>query len=129
MKKTHILALVMVAVLIGVLVSLLGNFSRYENFDSRGAKKGNEIVVAGTLVKDKPLQYNPLKDPNYFSFYIADEKGNQRMVEYNGAKPRDIERSEKIVITGRMEGEVFKASKILMKCPSKYVEGEMKAAA
>ena len=51
------------------------------------------------------------------------------MVEYNGAKPRDIERSEKIVITGRMEGEVFKASKILMKCPSKYVEGEMKAAA
>ncbi|MBX7227382.1 MAG: cytochrome c maturation protein CcmE [Chitinophagales bacterium] len=129
MKKTHILALVMVAVLIGVLVSLLGNFSRYEDFNSRAAKKGNEIVVAGKLVKEKPLQYNPLKDPNYFSFYIADEKGNQRMVEYKGAKPRDIERSEKIVVTGHMEGEVFKASKILMKCPSKYVENEMQKAA
>lgn len=119
----------MIAILLGVLVSMIGNFSSYATFDSRKAKSGVEIVVAGVLVKEKPLTYNPLKDPNYFSFYIKDEKGNVKKVEYKGAKPRDIERSEKVVVTGKCEGEIFKASNILMKCPSKYVQNEMKTAA
>lgn len=129
MKRTHIIALVMIAILLGVLVSMIGNFSSYATFDSRKAKSGVEIVVAGVLVKEKPLTYNPLKDPNYFTFYIKDEKGNVKKVEYKGAKPRDIERSEKVVVTGKCEGEIFKASNILMKCPSKYVQNEMKTAA
>jgi cytochrome c-type biogenesis protein CcmE len=41
-------------------------------------------------------------------------------VIYNGAKPQDFEMSEQIVVTGRAENGVFKADKILMKCPSKY---------
>jgi cytochrome c-type biogenesis protein CcmE len=38
----------------------------------------------------------------------------------NGAKPQDFERSEKLVLIGKMENDTFYASKILMKCPSKY---------
>ncbi|MNF07676.1 hypothetical protein D3C80_2079060 [compost metagenome] len=45
-----------------------------------------------------------------------------------GTKPQDFEKSEQIVLTGGMVGDEFHASKILMKCPSKYTdqEGEMK---
>ena len=43
---------------------------------------------------------------------------------YNGTKPNDFERSEQIVIIGKMKGEEFAASGILMKCPSKYANPE-----
>jgi len=44
---------------------------------------------------------------------------------FNGAKPQDFERSEQIVLTGKMKGDEFLASKILMKCPSKYVNNKI----
>jgi cytochrome c-type biogenesis protein CcmE len=128
MKKTHIIALIFIAVLVGVLISMLGDFSRYESFDSSYAKKGKEINVVGTLDTTKPLIYDPLKDPNRFVFYLQDEQGHVREVVYKGEKPRDFERSEKVVVTGRMDGDTFMASKILMKCPSKYVEEGAKTA-
>ena len=49
----------------------------------------------------------------------------ERKVIFLGSKPQDFERSEQIVLTGKMKGDEFLASKILMKCPSKYVEDEM----
>jgi len=128
MKKSHIIAIVLIAVLVGVLLSMLGDFSRYESFDSNYAKRGREINVVGKLAEKKEMIYNPLKDPNYFAFYIVDEKGIEKMVVYKGAKPRDIERAEKVVITGKLDGDRFIASKILMKCPSKYVEKEVQTA-
>jgi len=44
---------------------------------------------------------------------------------FSGSKPQDFERSEQIVLTGKMEGGEFRASKILMKCPSKYNKDEV----
>ncbi|MBP9689444.1 MAG: cytochrome c maturation protein CcmE, partial [Bacteroidia bacterium] len=32
---------------------------------------------------------------------------------------------EKVVIIGKMNGENFEANKILLKCPSKYNEGQI----
>ena len=128
MKKTHIIALVFIAVLVGVLISMLGDFSRYETFDSPYAQKGKEINVVGVLDTSEQMIYDPLKGPNKFIFYLQDESGGVREVHYKGEKLTDFERSEKIVVTGKLEGEYFMASKILMKCPSKYVEEQSKTA-
>ncbi|RZJ76982.1 MAG: cytochrome c maturation protein CcmE, partial [Flavobacterium sp.] len=43
-----------------------------------------------------------------------------KKVVLNGTKPQDFERSEKLVLIGQMNNDTFYASKILMKCPSKY---------
>ena len=44
MKRTHIIALIFVAVLVASLTVMLGRgFSRYENFESSYAKKGKEV--------------------------------------------------------------------------------------
>jgi len=126
MKKTHIIALLLVAIMIGVLVALLGDFSRYETFESNYAKKGKEINVVGVLNKEKGIEYEPTKNPNLFSMYVLDAEGVERKVIVKKAKPRDIERSEKIVVIGKMNGDVFVADDILMKCPSKYQEKEVK---
>lgn len=128
MKRTHIIGLIFVAFGVGVLVWMLGSeFSRYETFSSDYAVAGKEINVVGQLDTTREFYYNPHQDANYFTFYLTDEAGETRKVVYKDTKPRDFERSEKIVVTGRMKGEEFHAAKILMKCPSKYVETEVSA--
>jgi cytochrome c-type biogenesis protein CcmE len=71
------------------------------------------------------MTYDPVKDANYFAFYLTDNKGKECKVIFSGTKPQDFERSEQIVITGKMSGEEFHASKILMKCPSKYTNDKV----
>ncbi len=124
MKKSHIILLVVVAVAVGVIIAMTGDYTTYSNFNE--AKESSRAVnVAGFLAKDQPLEYDPMKDPNFFRFTMYDREGNEQVVVYKGAKPQDFERSEQLVVKGKMEGEHFRASEILMKCPSKYVNDEI----
>jgi len=56
---------------------------------------------------------------------MKDNKGEERKVVFTGTKPEDFERSEQLVLTGTMVGQEFHASKILMKCPSKYTQDKL----
>ena len=124
MKKSYIILIVLIAVAIGAIISTYGDASTYEDFAVAAENPGREFHVVGTLNKTKEKHYDPKADANYFSFYMIDEKGNERKVIYHAPEPQDFERSEKIVIIGKLEGEDFIASKILLKCPSKYTEGQ-----
>jgi cytochrome c-type biogenesis protein CcmE len=55
---------------------------------------------------------------------MIDNNGEEQLVHFAGSKPQDFERSEQIVLVGKYENDTFQASKILMKCPSKYNEGQ-----
>lgn len=126
MKKSHVIGIIIIAVAIGAIISTFADSSTYAGF--REAKEsGDEIHVVGTLIRDNEMVYNPVKDANYFSFHLKDEDGQECKVIFQGAKPQDFERSEQVVITGKMEGNEFYAEKILMKCPSKYNETEVTA--
>ncbi len=122
MKKLHIIALVFVAVLIGVLISMTGDFSQYAVFNSELAQKGKEINIVGKIDLTQPMHYDPIKDPNKFTFFLKDDSLVVKQVIYKGEKPTDFEKAEKIVVTGKMKDDIFYADKILMKCPSKYKE-------
>lgn len=119
MKKSSILGIVVIAVFIAIIISIYGDSSTYASF-SEAQKTEVELHVVGQLNKDKELVYNPTQNANYFSFYMLDEHGQECKVVFQGSKPQDFERSEQIVLTGKMVGQEFHASKILMKCPSKY---------
>jgi len=125
MKKTHIAMLLVIGAAIMLLISSSDNYSRYVDFAEAMEFPGTEFQLIGVLEKDKAMTYDPVKDPNYFSFFLNDEAGVQKKVVYLGAKPADFERSEDIVLTGSMNGDEFHASKILLKCPSKYNDGEI----
>lgn len=120
MKKTHIVLLILVAAAISIVVVMFADFSTYETFASAAKQPNKKFMVIGFLEKDKEMVYDPLKDPNKFTFYVKDKQGNVNQVIFTGAKPTDIEKSEQIVMTGHMEGNVFKCKQIQMKCPSKY---------
>lgn len=124
MKKSSIILIVIIAIAIAMIMVIYTDSSTYSTFAEAKEKK-TELYVVGVLNKEKDLVYDPVKDANHFSFFMYDNDGKECQVVFNGSKPQDIERSEQIVLTGKMEGDKFHASKILMKCPSKYNKDEM----
>jgi len=124
MKKLHIIGILVIAASIGLLMSLSGEVATYANFED--AKKDTGVVkIAGKLLKDKEMTYDPAIDPNYFSFFIEDTKGVSKKVVLLMSKPQDFEMSETVVLTGSMKGEEFVATDVLLKCPSKYKDEEI----
>ena len=53
---------------------------------------------------------------------MVDDQGKEQKVYYNQPMPPDFTRSEKVVVIGSYDGDDFNASKIILKCPSKYQE-------
>ncbi len=124
-KKIHIIAGLLIIGAISMIVMASGDLSTYSNFEVAAATDG-EVKIVGQLSKDKEMYYNPVEDPNYFSFYMKDDKGIEGKVVLFSERPQDFELSEQIVATGKMkEDGVFYASSILMKCPSKYKDEEI----
>ena len=123
MKRIHIIGIVLIALAIGLILSTFSDSSTYASFNEALAEPQKEFHVVGELNKEKELEYNPEENVNRFAFYLVDREGTERKVIFNGTKPQDFERSEQVVITGKMNNQVFMADKILMKCPSKYNDG------
>ena len=123
MKKIHIIGILVIALSIGMILSTFADSSTYASFTEAMESPQQEFHVVGKLNKEKEPEYNPEVDVNRFSFFLVDRDGNEKKVVFNGTKPQDFERSEQVVITGKMAGEQFNADKILMKCPSKYNDG------
>ena len=135
MKASYIILLVVIAVAVGIILSSTGSASQYVDF-AQAEKMSNEgdnemVHVVGSLLKDAAgeyvgMVYNPGMDPNHFEFILKDTKGREQKVLYFQPKPQDFEKAEQIVIIGHAKAGVFVANKILMKCPSKYEDKEIK---
>jgi CcmE len=123
MKKIHIVMLVGIALVIALLISMMGDLSTYETIASAKQKSGKSVTVIAKLDRSNPIVYDPARNANFTSFYIVDSLGNRARVEYHFEKPYDMEKSERIVLKGKMNGDVFEITRkdgILIKCPSKY---------
>ncbi|MBS1657388.1 MAG: cytochrome c maturation protein CcmE [Bacteroidetes bacterium] len=125
MKKIHIVGLIIIAVAIGFIITLASDYSQYETFTSARGETKKDFQVVGYLVKDKEMFYDPQHDPNYFTFYMKDKDSVQCKVILYSPKPQDFDRTEQIVVTGRMKGDDFEAKSVLMKCPSKYKQDQL----
>lgn len=154
MKQSALYLLLLVGTGLAILVSTLGESSSYVDFAEAAANPDQSYHVVGQLDRDFPLVYNPTQDANLLQFKLRDQKGLSMPVVYYGAKPQDFERSEQVVIIGKIvpgnskSGEkgglnaentnaantnasnthtktVFVADQILTKCPSKYTEDQV----
>ena len=123
MKRTHIIILIFIAVAIAVLVSFMGDLSTYETIASARQKEGKNVTIIAKLDDSQPIEYDPRTNPNYLSFHVVDTLGNRARVIYHFEKPYDMEKAERIVLKGKMKGDIFEITSkdgILIKCPSKY---------
>lgn len=120
MKKTHIIILVGIAALIVGLLAYSVDFSTYDSIASAKQKEGKFVHIIAKLDITQPIEYDPIKNPNYLSFYAVDSLGGRTKVVYHNSKPTDLEKSERIVMKGKMQHDHFECKDILLKCPSKY---------
>jgi cytochrome c-type biogenesis protein CcmE len=120
MKTSSIVILVAIAAAIGVLLMYSVDFSTYDTIQSAKQKPGKYVHLIAKLDKTRPLQYDAIKDPNYLSFYAVDSLGTSTQVIYRNTKPPELEQSDRVVLKGKMVGNVFECDNILLKCPSKY---------
>jgi cytochrome c-type biogenesis protein CcmE len=123
MKRVHIITLVFIAAAIAVLISFMGDLSSYETIASAKQKEGKTVTIIAKLDNSQPVDYDPVRNPNYLSFHISDTLGNKAQVVYHYEKPYDMEKAERIVLKGKMKSGVFEITRkdgILIKCPSKY---------
>lgn len=138
MKISHIIAIIAIALGIGVIVSTAGNASSYVNFkeaqDMYVSGDDSKVHVIGELTKDamgnvQGVRYNPQLDANFLEFILVDENKQEHKVitHQPPASIQDFFKSEKVVVIGNFNDQgIFLASEILMKCPSKYEENTLK---
>ena len=124
MKTSSIIILVAIAAAIGVLLMYSVDFSTYDTISSAKEKPGKYVHLIARLDKSKPIEYDAIKDPNYLTFYATDSLGGSTRVIYHNTKPPELEQSDRIVLKGKMEGNVFECNDILLKCPSKYKDNK-----
>ena len=136
MKKGHIIGLGIIAIAIVIIMTSIGDASSYESFSTAWEMKEDgedkAIHVVGQLKKDESGQVSGIEvreDKTSFTFLLVDNEGTEQKVFYNEPVPADFQRSEQVVVIGSYrDKDIFVADKILMKCPSKYQETELKTA-
>ncbi|PGH41922.1 MAG: cytochrome C biogenesis protein [Candidatus Nephrothrix sp. EaCA] len=133
MKISFLIAIGVIIAAIAVIVTTAGDASAYLDFSGARAlaQQGNEkqIHVVGELKKDAAGNIQGMEtgaDRVSFSFLLLDEQKKEERVYCLEPMPQDLIRSEKIVVIGRYENDKFLAKKILLKCPSKYENKEIK---
>lgn len=123
MKRSHIIAIVIIAVAVAALVGSLYDSSTYADLDQAMANPGKEYHVVGVLDRTQDIVYEPSLNASLTTFTLQDLEGRTCKVHLAKAKPQDFERSERLVLIGEAtEDGVFHARDMLMKCPSKYNE-------
>lgn len=124
MKKIHIILIILLAALLMGLTALFGNLSTYQTIKEAIRNKGKTVSIVAQLDTTQPVEYDPVKNPNYFTFTIIDTMGNKIPVVYHNAMPTDFRKAEKLVLKGSVQDNYFECKEILMKCPSKYEDKE-----
>ena len=110
-----------IVLLVGFGSMLFMNFGQhvggYMDF-AEAERTGSKAHVVGYWVEDGKTGYDPQR--NVFQFQMKDEMGKVQRVHYYNPMPANFEDAEKLVINGQLQGDVFVAEHILVKCPSKY---------
>tara|TARA_B100000459_G_C8447327_1_gene144311 strand:- start:146 stop:550 length:405 start_codon:yes stop_codon:yes gene_type:complete len=133
MKNTSALSLVFISIMIIIIITTFGDASTYVSFSEAKSlySSGNisKIHVVGKLNKnsnDKIIGIKKGDDMLSFTFEMVDEKGKKENVFYGEPMPPDFLLSEQIVVIGSYNNNQFVADEILLKCPSKYTEENVK---
>ena len=125
MKKSHIVLVILAIAMIGVLVTTYSDLGAKEVFEVAFENPGKEYMVSGKLDKTAAITYDPEVDASRTVFSMVDNQGRVERVTLDQAKPQGLEQSESIDLYGSVVDGEFIASKILMKCPSKYNENQL----
>ncbi|QQE76940.1 cytochrome c maturation protein CcmE [Alicyclobacillus sp. SO9] len=118
-------ALILVVAVIGVLIrTAVTHASSYyvtvHQLTTEGRQAiGQKTTVSGEIVGSS-VHWLPAK--SLLTFTMKDKSSNNTIpVTFHGAKPDDFSNNWPVIVSGTMgKNGQFEASKLLIKCPSKY---------
>ncbi len=117
MKPKLIVGVFAIVFFTSMLMYNFGNsISTYVNFEEAADRSTSHVI--GTW--ESTLEHGFSRDTMLFSFHMKDQDGNIRRVVYPRPKPNNFEQATQLVVIGEMRNNIFHASEMLMKCPSKY---------
>ncbi len=117
MKPKLIVGVLSIVLFTSLLMYNFGNsISTYVNFEEADGYSGAHVIG----VWDDTEEYGFSRETMQFSFHMKDQDGNSRRVIYPRPKPNNFEQATQLVVIGELRNNVFYASEMLMKCPSKY---------
>ncbi|MGF1669777.1 MAG: cytochrome c maturation protein CcmE [Balneolaceae bacterium] len=117
MKPKLIIGVFSIVLFTSLLMYNFGNsISTYVNFEEADGYSGAHVIG----VWDDTEEYGFSRETMQFSFHMKDQDGNSRRVIYPRPKPNNFEQATQLVVIGELRNNVFYASEMLMKCPSKY---------
>lgn len=122
MKNSHIIGLLAIVVLLSIIIVTLYDTDTYGNFRLAKKNKGVSYQIIGKLDKRNAVVFDSTAKDMRLEFYMIDENYDTAKVIYYGDKPRDFDKLEQVVVTGAMKESYFKATDLLLKCPSKYTK-------
>ena len=133
MKNTSAISIVFISIIVIIIISTFGDASTYVTFsqakDVYESGSLTKFHVVGKLNKDEDNNIQGLMksdDKMSFTFQMIDEDGMKEKVFYGEPMPPDFLLSEQVVVIGGYENNTFVADDILLKCPSKYTEENIK---
>tara|TARA_Y100001958_G_scaffold24264_1_gene15155 strand:- start:2142 stop:2546 length:405 start_codon:yes stop_codon:yes gene_type:complete len=133
MKNTSAISIVFISIIVIIIISTFGDASTYVTFSkAKNVYESGSLTkfhVVGKLNKDEENNIEGLKkgdDKMSFTFQMIDEDGMKENVFYGEPMPPDFLLSEQVVVIGGYENNTFVADDILLKCPSKYTEENIK---
>ena len=133
MKNTSAISIVFISIIVITIISTFGDASTYVTFskakDVYESGSLTKFHVVGKLNKDEDNNIQGLMksdDKMSFTFQMIDEDGMKEKVFYGEPMPPDFLLSEQVVVIGGYENNTFVADDILLKCPSKYTEENIK---
>lgn len=133
MKNTSAISIVFISIIVIIIISTFGDASTYVTFskakDVYESGSLTKFHVVGKLNKDEENNIQGLMksdDKMSFTFQMIDEDGIKERVFYGEPMPPDFLLSEQVVVIGGYENNTFVADDILLKCPSKYTEENIK---
>ncbi len=118
MKTRYVIGGIVALICVAVSFWLLSTTGVQYTSIAQAAEMKKRVSIKGHWLKDQETNYDSQK--NEFSFTMSDDSSRSVKVLYHGSKPNNFELAESVVVKGKMENDIFVASDILTKCPSKY---------
>ena len=129
MKKKYIIggAIVLAAVIYLLYLSFGSSVSYYvtvSEFYERSAELADTSIRVAGSIADKPIEWNA--EDVQLKFTIT-EGGKNLPVVYNGPQPAGFKADSNLLVEGKYGPDgVFRATQLILKCPSKYESIDLK---
>ena len=120
----------------GVVIALAIVYLIYTGIQSASAYflTIDELYAKGEVMQNRTVRVSGAVDADTIvfnnrdlivTFDVTSDTGERMPVIFHGPKPDQMREGAEAILEGKYDGDIFTAQTLLLKCPSRYQEGEI----